>query len=1263
MKRIVMAIAAVLACSVFAANTVLTFSTNGTETYRDGTAPLEGECYALAWTDDAASFAINPDGTATGGKLLLTRSCAEDGRCYPITVRMSEAMAATYSGGTWGVYLLDTRIDGADGGVTLAGTTGNKANVVKDAILVGDATVELANETFMSRTVQSSGKFLLGAGIVADAATLAEQVAAGGEIALCANIALADELVVSKAVTLKLGDFKITAAPGKNAICVAAGGNLTINAGVGGIKADDGKYAVYADYTVSQGAKAIAINGGVFEGAMQFNQYPLYSSGEAAHSGEDSVPTVVTVNGGVFMKRFGLYHAPTTIAGGVFEYGLDTSSASVMVYSNSRCPVVVEGGKFKTEPVSVGSRVRVGEGYYEGGYFVIGDTGVCEAKRNGKFYRHASEAFAAIGTDTKIEILDAGAVAAIAVEIAEGQSLTVPASFSAVSAASGLSLESSVNTADGTVTYSARAAGKVAKIAGNYYATLGDAFAAAHDGDRIVLVEDCEFDVAEISADVELALNGKTVTVAGGSLAITGKLTITGSGTFTGVPAMNDASLANFVVKGGTYPVDPSAFVPSVVAALPNEQDNVDWRNDRYYVFAGENAWTVVPVPKAYVAAMTEKPQVGGYDGTLDVAYTFNAFNPENGDKELADKALASGDIDLGALSSAVEIARALELFNEMGPFLGWHADFAVSLDGGIDACDIALAGQYEKWSDAWVSFESSETLAAGSVRRLLVDYGGANPSDWTYEQICRQVRTFRCGAKMLDASIAGVTMKVQLRLYAPETDVGTGSPSICICEYKYTFGGYAAKIVRDGGAKLYETMSAAIADVKQNENIVLMNDYSGDVAIENCEKPFIVDTNGFSFDVATVTTEDDWAFDRMSNMNWSYYPKKESAVTVEVVSDDGETVALSTVTATTEWLDENVAEGETAEEVLAKVDDNGLAKWQNYVLGQDPTAAVRVDDAQGATVENTPVSNTLASNINVPADSGFTVKYEIDQVSANGEVVSEGTPQNDADAFSLDLTQVEDNAYFRLAAVLEATDGTGAKTKVNSENTIGVLVVKDAPALSIVAVPWQSLSDDGRISVSNLVRTATLTNGDKLYAYEGGYRAWELQNGVWEPIPGYGSAAGSAEADTVKLSRGGAVWLERQDASKPIYFVGEAPADAAASSALAAADERGVDGKQSWNLVASPSVEPVNIADVLAEKGADADRVIVPRGANAAPKNFHWSEKKKAWGYDSTEIVYGNDGKTPVGVRAVFKTDDSSIPAGTGFWYLNSDDAKDVEW
>ena len=518
----------------------------------------------------------------------------------------------------------------------------------------------------------------------------------------------------------------------------------------------------------------------------------------------------------------------------------------------------------------------------------------------------------------------------------------------------------------------------------------------------------------------------------------------------------------------------------------------------------------------------------------------------------------------------------------------------------------------------------------------------------------------------MDNESLAGKTMKVQLRLYKPDSDEGTGSPSILICEYKYTFGGYAARI----GDTFYDSIDAAIADVQSNDVVVVLNDYTGAVDLNNCDKPFTVNRNGFVLGVTETNKINkaagtDWHFDRMSNGSWSYYnkpapPSTEVAVVmVEVVDDEGESVALSALTPSAKWLDEKVQEGETAEQALAKVEENGNQAWQNYVIGQDPSAAVRVNTEQAA-INETPVENTLTEKVNVPANSGFTVTYALDKIEADGTVV-EGTPQATAENFKVDLEDATDNesgvAYFKMTAIVEAEDGTGAKTKVTSENTLGVLKVDATTKNTPVAVPWSSLADDKDITVDQLVRTATLTPGDTMTAYNnetGKYNAWVLNSeGNWEAVQTSGGAD-PQDADEFEVPRGASVWVTRQDPSQPLYLVGEV-AEKSAETQLEPAPS---DETKSWNLVASPSVEPTKVEDILAGNET-VDAIMVP--TDAAPKVYIYRDGK--WGYETTEEVI-RGGKV-VGVRSVFKTDDTEIPAGTGFWYLNgsTDDNKTVEW
>ena len=1270
-KAVITGLAMMLAGIAAAAGTsmLVTFSSPGPDTYADNTTVVPGECYALVWTDDAANFVMADDGTVTGGKVAATVPIAEGGRCPSVQVRFSAEEAAEYEGGTWGVYLLDTR-GSAAGERTVSGVK-----------LIADATVEVATENFLKHSTLRSGRFLASAGsfTVSTEQDLRDAVAEGGTITLAGDINLASELLVAKAVTLNLGTYKITASSG-NAIQVGADGDLTIEATTGGITASAG-FALYTDYELSPGVKTITINGGVFNGAMQFNKYPLQTS--EAQSGEAAVPTSVVINGGTFNGRVGIYHAPFTINGGTFEQGLDTSDASVSVYANYKCPVTFNGGSFKVRPTPAGSRVVVNGGvYYESGYFKVGDTTACEATRNGTYYASLAEAFENIGPGTVITILG-GNTSSISVELEPGQSLTVPATFDGnkITGKGGAKLV--VTYADGTATYMVKAEG-VARIGAQYYATLQEAFSEAAAGDTITLVGDDTLALPSLDRAITLDLNGHNVTVTGGAADLSaGALTVVGSGHMTGFVEPS-AGKVNLVLKGGTYGFDPSKYVPFVIEALPNEQDSIDWNNDRHYVFKDyalgvyqgfpywapeTGVWTVVPVPKAYVSAYPTKDV--GIGDPLDAAYSFGAFNANNGgagyssDSEVADKVITGdGSLNLNALTDPEEISRALAVLTEATPFLGWHADFAVSFDKPITAGSLTLAGQYDGWSSEWVSYRANADVAANVIRRLLADEGHASLEgyDWTYEHICTKVKVFNCGARMDDESLAGTTMKVQLRLYKPDSDEGTGSPSILICEYKYTFGSKAARI----DDTLYDTIDEAIAQVQSNDVVVVLNDYTGTVNLNECDKPFTVNRNGFVLAVTATnninTAEgSDWHFDRLSNGSWSYYNKpapktaEEAVVMVEVVDEQGEAVSLSVLTPTQAWLDEKTEAGETsAEQAVTKVEENGLPAWQNYVLGQNPTAAVRVNTEQ-APIDSTPVENTLSEKVSVPENSGFTVKYELDQVDADGALVQAGESKDTAESFTMDLTSVKSNAYYKLTAVIEATDGTGAKTMVSSENTIGVLKVESSAKSTVIAVPWESLAaNEQDITVADLVRTATLSEGDELKVYDtatGKYRAWTLNGSKeWKPIPVVGGAS-SEEAGDSTIARGSGVWLTRKDTTQPIYLVGEV-AEQSTTTTIAGANEE----KPTWNLVAAPTVESVDLNEKFPDAN-EGDVVLVP--TDGAPKRYTY--KDGSWGYDDYVTTVNKKGIEVA--KVVRNTNVTNVPIGTGFWYMNAGDAKNVEW
>lgn len=174
MKKLFAMIAvAGMAAGVWAAqnDALLSFSTKGPDKYADGTTVLDGECYALVWTKDGAEFAgLDASGkpVAETDKVVLVAPLAKGGKCPPIVYQIDAATADALAGGTYGVYLLDTRVAGADGTEKPAGTTAGKLTLVNGYGLASDAVK--AGTQVASATEQGGADGATGQAVAAGAA-------------------------------------------------------------------------------------------------------------------------------------------------------------------------------------------------------------------------------------------------------------------------------------------------------------------------------------------------------------------------------------------------------------------------------------------------------------------------------------------------------------------------------------------------------------------------------------------------------------------------------------------------------------------------------------------------------------------------------------------------------------------------------------------------------------------------------------------------------------------------------------------------------------------------------------------------------------------------------------------------------------------------------------------------------------------------------------------------------------------------------------
>lgn len=100
---------------------LVVFSTKGPDLYRDGTTVLDGECYALCWSKDGVFEGVAANGTAAdpADRVVLVAPLAKDGRCPTVMFQIDATTAESLAGGTYAVYLLDTRVVSADGRVTV----------------------------------------------------------------------------------------------------------------------------------------------------------------------------------------------------------------------------------------------------------------------------------------------------------------------------------------------------------------------------------------------------------------------------------------------------------------------------------------------------------------------------------------------------------------------------------------------------------------------------------------------------------------------------------------------------------------------------------------------------------------------------------------------------------------------------------------------------------------------------------------------------------------------------------------------------------------------------------------------------------------------------------------------------------------------------------------------------------------------------------------------------------------------------------------
>lgn len=241
--------------------------------------------------------------------------------------------------------------------------------------------------------------------------------------------------------------------------------------------------------------------------------------------------------------------------------------------------------------------------------------------------------------------------------------------------------------------------------------------------------------------------------------------------------------------------------------------------------------------------------------------------------------------------------------------------------------------------------------------------------------------------------------------------------------------------------------------------------------------------------------------------------------------------------------------------------------------------------------------------------------------------------------------------------AVWAGASASAATETVTGQNVIGLTTIENDSRAYLPLAAAYTGTGATKLTVANIVQTATLAEGDELYAYDYDpdkkqYDVYTLgTDGNWTAVKtvevsASGTAtetASPAAADRV-ITRGRGFWIVRKaDASraKSVRLVGDVPATAATVAIPAAA----ADGKPSATLIGVPSDWKLNGTD-WTDKAAKGDKIRVLNDNGTT-----WREIV----YDGTKWIEGIQKVGENGTVTFDKNENPSLQGGYAVWYMRA--------
>lgn len=241
--------------------------------------------------------------------------------------------------------------------------------------------------------------------------------------------------------------------------------------------------------------------------------------------------------------------------------------------------------------------------------------------------------------------------------------------------------------------------------------------------------------------------------------------------------------------------------------------------------------------------------------------------------------------------------------------------------------------------------------------------------------------------------------------------------------------------------------------------------------------------------------------------------------------------------------------------------------------------------------------------------------------------------------------------------AVWAGVSASAATETVTGQNVIGLTTIENDSRAYLPLAAAYTGTGATELTVANVVQTATLAEGDELYAYDYDperkqYDVYTLgTDGKWTVVKTVEVSASGKATETTSpaaadrvITRGRGFWIVRKDAAsdaKPVRLVGDVPATAATVTIPAAA----ADGKPSATLIGVPSDWKLNETDWTGKAvRKDTIRVL--------------NEDGKAWReivYDGTKWIEGIQKVGENGTVTFEKNENPSLQGGYAVWYMRA--------